>query len=137
MKIYCNNNQNHPQANQIVKRVGKYLYKHLESSYKIENTVNTTDVYISVYYQRKKKDQDWTKPNSFNDMHEMKIDISITTYSNKIRINVIEMNPEEKTIGFNVYKPEFFDNMGEAYKHIINNIKNHIEAEFIDYEFVF
>ena len=137
MRIYSAANQPKLQAGQQVNRVGKYLYKHLDSSQDIEYSPNTCDVYIGLLYQRKKMDQDWTKPDEYNDMHEMRINLSITTYQNKIRVNIIEITPREKTIGYDLYQPDEFLDIQKACNKIYERVCKRLSKEFQDYEFIF
>lgn len=114
------------QSGQIVNAVGKYIYRHIDGAYKISFSPNTCDVYMLMYYQAKGEE-----------MQEMKFDISITTYQNKIRINLNEMTFLEKTIGQDIYKPEQVEDLQKAYPVIYNKLINHIKKEYADYEFVF
>ena len=52
MKILCKSAQQIPASTQV-KRVGKYLYKHLETSYDFNSGSNMYDVYFTLYYQKK------------------------------------------------------------------------------------
>ena len=124
---------NQLSANQIVNSVANYIYKHLDGAYKIEKGVNQRDVYSIVLYQVK----DPLNKVEHKEMYEMNLDINITTYQNKIRINVIEISPEEVTITCDVWKPETFDNMNEAYKKILGRISAKISKRYEEYDFLF
>ena len=87
------------------------------------------DVYITAYYQ------DTSRLDS--SIEEMNIDINITTYSNKLRINIISLDENEKTIGSDVYTPEFLEDLQKAYNKIMNRIKYRMSKEFSKYEFIF
>lgn len=139
MRIFSASPSNKPklQAGQQVNKVGKYLYKHLDSAQDIKYSSNTCDVYIGLLYQMKHKDQDWTKPDEYNDMHEMRINLSITTYSNKIRVNIIEVTPKEKTIGFDVYPPDDFEDIHKGCDKVYQRVCKRLTKEFQMYEFIF
>lgn len=139
MRIFSAVPSNKPklQAGQQVNRVGKYLYKHLDSAQDIKYSPNTCDVYIGLLYQRKKEDRDWTKPNEYNDMHEMRINLSITTYSNKIRVNIIEVTPMEKTIGSDVYPPEDFIDIQKGCTKVYEKVCRRLTKAFESYDFIF
>lgn len=137
MRIYSASNRPKLQAGQQVNRVGKYLYKHLDSAQDIKYSPNTCDVYIGLLYQLPRELQDWTKPDDYNDMHEMKINISITTYQNKIRVNVIEVTPQEKTLGCDVYQPDEFLNIEEGCSKIYQRVCKRLTKEFQGYDFIF
>ena len=77
MKILCKSAQQIPASTQV-KRVGKYLYKHLETSYDFNSGSNMYDVYFTLYYQKK-------HPKlgiAINGIQEIQININITTYQN-------------------------------------------------------
>ena len=124
--------------NQLINRVGKYIYRHIDSAYKNVKTANNYDIYMTVYYQLpvgKRTEEDGTVSN--NDVHEMKININLTTYSNKIRVNLTEISPNEWTFGTMVFPPEKLEDMQEArniiYTKIIKELKKHYE----EYDFLF
>lgn len=130
---------NQLQAGQQVNRVGKYLYKHLDGAYKIKNSPNTCDVYVTVLYQIPPEflKKYGIKGDEYEKVNEMTVNLSITTYQNKVRINIIEVTPDEKTIGFDVYKPEQLENLQESAAMIFNKVCKRISKEFQDYEFLF
>lgn len=125
MKI-CSDTKLQPE--QQVNRIGKYLYKTIDGAYKIKFGVMTCDIYMIMYYQ--------TSGNS-ESFKEMRIDINITTYQKKIRVNVIEMTDYEKTLGCSVYKPDQIKVLSEARKLIYNDICKHISKAYSDYDFIF
>lgn len=113
-------------ANQQVNRLGKYLYNYLDSAFKYTASSNTCDVYFLLLYQI---------PGQL-DVQEMNIDISITTYQNKIRVNVIEISPEERTIGYSCYDPEFVKNLKEASVKIYQDILKKVSKAYKDIDFL-
>lgn len=126
-------------ANQQVNRLGKYLYKNLDGAFKIQNSSNTCDVYVTVLYQIPSeilKKYNITD-EKYTDVHEMTVNISITTYQNKVRVNVIEMTNQEKTIGFDLYQPESLENLQESAKKVFQRVCKRISKEFADYDFLF
>lgn len=130
---------NQLQAGQQVNRLGKYLYKNLDGAFKIKNSPNTCDVYVTVLYQiplEVRKRYNMTE-DKYAEVHEMTVNISITTYQNKVRINVIEMTKGEKTIGFDLYPPESLVNLQESAKKVFQKVCKRIEKEFKDYDFLF
>ena len=136
MKIECKSNQ--PlSANQQVNRVGKFLYKHIDGAFNYKKSSNMYDVYMTILYQLPVESQDKSKGEEFNDLHEMTLDINVTTYLNKVRINIIEMTPEEKTIGYDLYEPEKLEDLVNASEIILKKIHKRISREFREYEFLF
>lgn len=84
------------------------------------------DVYIMLLY---------AEPGS-NDVQEMILDINITTYQNKIRINIIEVTPKERTLGFDLYTSEEMMNLQEASKKIYQKILKRVYRAYEDFDFL-
>lgn len=127
------------EAGQQVKRVGKYLYKHLDGAFKMTNGANECDVYVTVLYQIPPEflKKYGITQKEYEEVKEMTLDLNIATYQNKVRINIIEVTPDEKTIGFDVYKPEQLENLQKSAELIFNKVCKRISKEFQDYEFLF
>lgn len=130
------------QAGQQVNKIAKYIKKHIAGAYKITfNPGMTADVYIKIYYQIPSDVVDLVKKygQELQDtgMKEMDIDISITSYQNKIRINVIRMDDNEKTLGHFVMKPEEVKDLNAVLEKIKDKVSGFIEKEYADYDFVF
>lgn len=140
MRILCkssNNPQGKLQAGQQVNRVGKYLYKHLDGAFKIEFSPNTCDVYITLLYQLPYLDRIPGKGKEYNSVHEMTLDLNITTYQDKLRINVLETDENERTLGHNVYGPEYLIDLEQAKQLIFNNIVKKVSKAYEEYDFIF
>lgn len=131
------NNNNILQAGQQVNRVGKYLYKHIDGAFKIEYSVNTCDVYMLVLYQIPRLNRIPGRGPEYNGMHEMTLNLNITTYQNKLRVNMIEVSPNEKTLGHKVYAPEKLMNLQEAQHFILNDVIKYLQKEYAEYDFLF
>ena len=114
------------EGGQLVNKFGKYLYRHIDGAYKIEFSVNTCDVYMFMYYQ-----------TTGEEMREMRFDLSITTYQNKIRINITEITSMENTIGQIIYKPEELQDAQRATERVLRDVRKKIEKAYADYEFVY
>ena len=125
------------QANQQVKRIGQYMYKHLDGAFKFKSTGNTFDVYCTLLYQLPYLQRIPGKGKEYNDVHEMTLNINITTYQNKVRINIIEMTPEERTIGFDLFYPEELEDLQMAYKQIMARLHKRIAKAYKEYEFLY
>ena len=67
----------------------------------------------------------------------MNIDINITTYQNKVRVDIIEMTSAERTLGYNLYPPEKLNDLPSAMKLIWRNIVNKVSKAYADYDFIF
>lgn len=133
MKILCRTKDFKPTipATQQVNMLGKYLNKHIDGAFKITFSSNICDVYFKLLYEVPFEEK---RPDN---LYEMIIDINITTYQNKLRINVIEVTPEERTLGSDLYKPELLKNLNEAFVMIYDNICKRISRAYEDYDFVF
>ena len=133
MKLYIKSasQQNIPASLQV-NRAGKFLYKHLDGAYKYEKSSNMYDVYVTLLYQLKPECS-----SEVNDVQEMTININITTYQNKIRINTIEMTPMERTLGFDLMKPEEMIDLKTAMEIIKWKVGNRIRKAYKDYLILF
>ncbi len=133
MKIYVKSaTKDVIPASQQVNRVGKYLYKHLDGAYDYKKSGNMFDVYVTLLYQLKPE-----CGGKVNDVHEMTININIATYQNKLRINTVEMTPEERTLGFDLMKLEELIDLQQAYEIIIWKVGNRIRKAYKDYLILF
>jgi hypothetical protein len=126
-------------AGQLVNRIGKYFYKHLDGAFKMEKTANMCDVYTTVLYEIPPEVvKICNLENSpYAEVNELNININITTYQNKIRVNLIEMSPEERTISHDVFPPEKLQDMRKAYELIWGRLMDRLEDEFAFFDFVF
>ena len=71
------------QGGQAVNIIGRYLFKHIDGVYNYKKGANTYDIYFTILYQLKEE----YRTEEDHDMHEMNINISITTYSNEDEYN--------------------------------------------------
>lgn len=126
--------QNKLQAGQVINAVGRYLYKHIDTAYNMKKSPNMVDVYFEIAYQLL---PEYGKIKEDEEAHVMSININITTYQNKIRVNVIEVSPEERTLGFDTFKLEIFENMNEGMKLVLDKVRNRMKRAFKEYEFYF
>lgn len=136
MKILCKS-ESKLSANQQVNRVGKYLYKNIDGAFKYKTSSNTCDIYFTLLYQLPLDMQEPDKGKEYNDVHEITVDINITTYQNKVRVNVIEMTPMQRTLGYDLYEPYVLENLENAKKRIFNKIIKRVSKAYSDYDFLF
>lgn len=135
MRIVSNNNKK-LQPGQQVNKVGQYLYKNIDGAFKIEKTGNMCDVYFMILYEIPKLQRRFGHPED-RKMHEMHINLNITTYQNKIRVNVIEVSPEDKTLGSYVFSPEVMEDLPNAEKLIYDKVVKRVSKVYEEYDFVF
>lgn len=139
MKLYIRSAQQKiVSTNQLVNKVGQYLYKNIDGAFKGVKSSNTYDVYMKVYYQLPRGQQvPGRESEGYNDMHEMTINISLTTYQNKIRVNIHEVTPEAWTFGYFVVPPEKLQDVSNAKKLIYEKVCKKIAKHYEDYLFLF
>lgn len=133
--ILCGKSERPPkyQGGQAVNIIGKYLFKHIDGAYNFKKGANTYDVYFTILYQLKEDH----RTDKDHDMHEININISITTYSDKLRMNIIEISPREKTLGFNTFSLSKFDDLQAGYELVMRAIQKRLQKEYEDYDFIF
>ena len=130
--------QNLIPAGQQVNRLGKYLYRHLDGAFKMKKSPNMCDVYVTLLYaipvnlvKQYRLNEEQSKVN------EMTLDLNITTYQNKVRVNIIELTPEERTLGFDVFTPEQLQDPNTALKLVYNKVKQRVSKAYEDWDFLF
>ena len=129
MYIYSSNST---PTSQLVNKIGKYLYNHIDGAFKYKKSSNMYDVYFTLLYQLKLE-----FGGEVNDVKEMTVNINITTYQNKIRVNVTEMTPEERTIGYDLFTPDKLQNLEEAKDLIFNRVVKRVSKAYENYIFLF
>lgn len=125
------------QASQLVNKVGRYLYKNIDGAFQMKSTSNTFDVYTTLLYELLPEFQSPRNSKEANDVQEMTLNLSITTYQNKIRLNIIEVDPNERTLGYFLYPPELFDNMEAAFAKIQRDFNRTVTKKYERYEILF
>lgn len=115
-------------AGQIVNRIGKYLKKNIDGAFKITFKPMSCEVVMRMYYQLE------GDPETFN---EMDFEINITSYQNKVRVNLTEITELEKTIGQIILKEDEVNDLNLAKKRILQTLKRAIAKEYQDYIFIF
>ena len=134
MKIICKTQQ--VPASKQVKSISKYIYNRLDGAHDIRYKPNMCEIDVTVLYTLPQELVD--KVSQYNisigdDLYEMEIRIIVTTYQNKIRIDTIEITPEEKTLGCDVFKPEDKHTPEE----MLNKVKKRLSRRFKGYDFIF
>ncbi len=136
MDILCKT-QKTSYAGQIVNRIGRYLYDNLDGAFDIKKSPNTVDVYVTVLYQLPIDKQIIGRGYKYNDVHEKTIDINITTYQNKVRVDIIELDEMERTLGYDLYEPKKLENLADAKKLIFQRAVKRLSKAYEDYLFLF
>lgn len=124
-------------ASQIVNDLGKYMYKSLDGSYRMNKSGNMFDLYTVAYYQIPQLSARPGGETTYSDMYEMSFNINFTTYSNKIRVNIIELSPDEQTVGHFVVDSSKLQEMKPAKDYVMNKIYKILNKYFEGYAFIF
>ena len=136
MDILCKT-QKDSYAGQMVNRIGRYLYDNLDGAFDLKKSPNMVDVYVTVLYQLPIDKQIIGKGREYNDVHEKTIDINITTYQNKVRVDIIELDEMERTLGYDLYEPKKLENLADAKKLIFQRAVKRLSKAYKDYLFLF
>lgn len=125
-------------AEQQVNSIGKFLYKNIDSAYNFRKSTQQFDLYIIVLYEVPKDIIDgYNLDESYDELYEMKININLTTYQNKLRINFIELDPEEATIGHKTYNLDRYKDYYELRDNIVNYLLACLDKRYEGYDFIF
>lgn len=124
-------------GSQLVNRLGKYFKKSIDGVYSIKFQPNECVVKFVVYYQAPFMSNDIHKGRQLSDLLEMNIECNITTYSDKIRVNLIELSPDEMTIGQFIISTSKFDDWVYGREFLWNKIVDKLYETFEGYEFIF
>ena len=127
MKILCSSESKIPASKQVI-RLGNYIYNHLDGAYKQVRSGNTVDVYSIFLYQLRPE-----YGGKVNDVQEMQIDINLTTYQNKVRLNVVEITPMERTLGSSVISEAKLEDLRSAMDYVLQLVAKHITRSYKEY----
>ena len=138
MKIFCKSDGRYNlPANLMVNKVGKYLKKTIDSAYKLTFSSNMCDVFMVIYFQKPIYPDRPGDGVTWGDLQEMHIDLNLTTYQNKVRVNILEISPEERTIGHDVFLPESLADLKQARWMILQQVEKRISKAYEHYQFIF
>jgi len=146
MKIYAKTQSNNDEYyNRLplpsqVKRLGKYLKDNLNGVYKVVEPPNEYVIYSTILYQidpevrkamkRYKEELHGIEEN----IYEMNIYYNITTYGKYIRVDVIQLDEYEITLGFLRLEPKDLISLPYCKQKIVNYCKKRIEKKYEGYE---
>lgn len=123
IKIHASSN-----SGSIVNKVGKYLKNNIDGAYKIKFSPMECEVTMRMYYQ---------VPGEPDTTDEMQFLLNITSYQNKVRVNITEDTAMEKSIGQVILTPEELNNLTLAKRKILSKVKRFIEKEYSEYDFIY
>ena len=136
-KTNCSSTTKLPPVNQQINKIGKYLYKHIDGAFKYSTSSNTCDIYFTLFYQIPYWNRIPGRGKEYNDVHEMTININLTTYQNKIRVNLIELTPDERTLGSFVLKPDQLYDLQLTKQIVLDKVIGRVKAMYDGYDFIF
>ena len=116
-----------------VKKVGKYLEKHIKSAFRGVNSANTYDVYCHLVYQL--KEEFGGDPAEEADI--MVVNINLTTYSGGLRFNVIEMTPKQRTLGFHFLKHSDLTDLKKTEQIVRMDVLADVQKWYQEYDIAF
>ena len=123
-----------------VKRLGKFLAKNLTGVYKVEEPPNQYVIYSTILYQikpevRKAMKQYQKEFHGIEEtVYETNIYYNITTYQQYIRVNVIQLDENEQTLGYLRLEPKELMSLPFCKQKILEYTKKVIEKKYSDYE---
>ena len=124
-----------------VKRLGQYLKDNLTGVYKVQEPPNEYVIYTTILYQvdpevRKAMKRYQKEFHGIEeDIYEMNIYLNITTYNGQyIRVNVIQLDEYEVTLGFLRLDRLDLMSLPDCKKRILEYVKKRIEKKYEGYE---
>lgn len=121
-----------------VKRLGKYLKDNLTGVYKVQEPPNEYIIYTTILYQIDPEVRKMLKKyqkefqGKEEDIYEMNIYLNITTYGQYIRVNVIQLDEYEITLGYLRLEPKELISLPYCKDKILNYTKRVIERKYKD-----
>lgn len=146
MKIYMKQNidkdeyYNRLPLPSQVKRLGKFLKDNLTGVYKVQEPPNEYIIYTTILYQVDPKLRKAMKryEKEFHgieeDIYEMNIYFNITTYSKYIRVNIIQLDDYEITLGYLRFEPKDLISLPYCKQKLLAYTKKVIEKKYDGYE---
>lgn len=110
------------KLNQQINRIVKYLYHNIDGAISYRTEPNKSIVTFLMYFQ---DDPSTVNQSDFN-LNEIKIEIDVTTYNNKVRVDMIELDPNQRTLGYYLYSPESIQDMKYIRNDILNKLSKRI-----------
>ena len=121
-----------------VKRLGKYLKDNLTGVYKVKEPPNEYVIYTTILYQIDPEVRKMLKKyqkefqGKEEDIYEMNIYLNITTYGQYIRVNVIQLDQYEQTLGYLRLEPKELISLPYCKDKIVKYVKRVIEKKYKD-----
>lgn len=136
-----------PAISQTINSLGKYLYKNLSGAIDYKKSSNMFDIYTLVLYAIPAKflKRYNITDDKYKEVYEMVVNINLTTYGQKIRVNLIEVSPNETTLGSQTFDLEKLRKQNPNQQVYFDTIQNSIsdylvrrlEKRYEDYDFLY
>lgn len=123
-----------------VKRLGKFLKDNLTGVYKVQERPNEYIIYTTILYQvdpelrKAMKRYDKEFHGIEEDIYEMNIYFNVTTYSKYIRVNIIQLDEYEVTLGYLRFEPKDLISLPYCKQKLLAYTKKVIEKKYDGYE---
>lgn len=123
-----------------VKRLGKFLKDNLTGVYKVQEPPNEYIIYTTILYQvdpelrKAMKRYEKEFHGVEEDIYEMNIYFNITTYSKYIRVNIIQLDEYEITLGYLRFEPKDLISLPYCKQKLLAYTKKVIEKKYDGYE---
>lgn len=146
MKIYMKQNidkdeyYNRLPLPSQVKRLGKFLKDNLTGVYKVQEPPNEYIIYTTILYQvdpelrKAMKRYEKEFHGIEEDIYEMNIYFNVTTYSKYIRVNIIQLDDYEITLGYLRFEPKDLISLPYCKQKLLAYTKKVIEKKYAGYE---
>ena len=121
--------------NKLINQIGRYLYNHIDGALSYKTSTNHATVEMMILYQRKLEDR--TGNQDEDDMHEMHLELDLTTYSDKIRLNIIRLDESEKTLGSYTIRVDQPIDYTEVQNQVMSKVRKSLIKEYNMFEFIF
>ena len=126
MKIYLRADAK--QAGTYVNKIGKYLKQHLDGVYRIAFHPMECEVFFKLFYEI---------PGDKETFSEMNFVVSITSYQNKVRMNITEDSPREKTIGQCIISIEEVNDLSLIKEKFLDAFYKAVAKEYEGFDFIY
>lgn len=124
------------ESGQLVNELGDYFKSKTDGAFKLKRSGNMVDIWMRVYYQIPAIQIPGEGKQSFP-IQEMVININLTSYANKLRVNLIQVHPTERTLGHFVIPTEKLTDIENARKELLSRIYKRLHKLFEGYEFIY
>lgn len=122
MKRIVTNSIERLPLSQLVNIVGKYVYKNINGGYEFKKRPNIVDMFFNIPCQYV------DNPES----SQISVNINVTTYQDKLRVNLVEVSSMERTLGYFTVNVSKFADSQDLCKSIMNKIHTKLDKSFSD-----